>query len=126
VREDTAIVKINSEVWSTKGTHSGEGERRLNCPDLVTEKTARVEAKGDVRLPIQMLYDTSTRKLMMWETTSINITGASHLLDEGLKYSKREWIEEGGGGIRNENSGMSYRSDGTLLIHMTHDYSMRT
>jgi hypothetical protein len=65
VREDTTSAKIGSEVWSTKGTHSEEGEGRLNCPDLVTQKTARVETKGDVRLPIRMFYDSSSRKRMM-------------------------------------------------------------
>ena len=34
-----------------------------------------------VRLPIQVFYDTSSRKWMTWETTSIKITGASHSLD---------------------------------------------
>jgi hypothetical protein len=41
------------------------GRRRLSCSDLVMEKASRMETKGDVRLPIQMFYDSSTRKEMM-------------------------------------------------------------
>jgi hypothetical protein len=70
VREDTTSVKIGSEIWSTKVIDSGEGDgRRLNCSDLVTEKTARVKIKDDNQemkgFPcIQMLHDTSTREWM--------------------------------------------------------------
>jgi hypothetical protein len=57
VREDTISVKIGREIWMTK-------RRRLNFSDLVMKESDRVGIKGDVRLPVLVFYDSSTRSWM--------------------------------------------------------------